>query len=91
MLLIVTNLADVLRSIPKEGIKFGKNSKSSDARELEARLAREAELAKMERQINLQVQLMGKGRAVKVRPRDHYEDEDEEKIPIYKWKPQRQK
>ena len=79
----------MLRTQPKTEVPFGGTGKSRDARELEARTARDAELAKMERQVQLQVQLMGKGNARKVHRKD--EDSDDERIPIYKWKPQRQK
>jgi len=82
-------IAAELRTRPQNGIKLGGATKSRDARELEARIARDAELAKMERQMTLQVQLMGKGSARKVRRKD--EDSDDERPPIYKWKPQRQK
>lgn len=73
----------------RETVKFG-GGKSRDARELDARIARDKELAKLERQATLQVQLMGKGSARKVRRKDQDSD-DEDVIPIYKWKPQRQK
>jgi len=74
----------------KEGtVKFGQGGKSRESKELQARIARDAELAKLERQATLQVQLMGKGSARKIRRKD--EDSDDEQIPIYKWKPQRQK
>ena len=70
-------------------MKFGQGVKSRDSRELDARIARDAELAKLERQATLQVQLMGKGSARKIRRKD--QDSDDEQIPTYKWKPQRQK
>jgi hypothetical protein len=75
-----------------EQVRFGANGKgrSKEARELNARMAREAELGKMEQKIALQVQLMGKGMAHKVRRRDDDPD-DEETLPVYKWKPQRKR
>jgi Utp11 protein len=78
-----------LRARTKEDVILGEKENSREAKELEARIARDEELKKMERQAVLQVQLMGKGRARKVRRKD--EDSDDEKIPVYKWKPQRQK
>jgi U3 small nucleolar RNA-associated protein 11 len=81
--------AKELRLKPRDGVTFGGKSKSRDAKELEARIARDAELEKMERRTTLQVQLMGKGSARKIRRKD--QDSDDESIPIYKWKPQRKK
>jgi Utp11 protein len=72
-----------------EGVVLG-GGKSRDARELNTRIARDAELGKMERRATLQVQLMGKGSARKIRRKDEDSDDDET-IPVYKWKPQRQK
>jgi Utp11 protein len=71
-----------------EEVQFGGKGKSKEARELNARIAREAELDKMERKVVLQMQLMGKGMARRVRQRD---EDDEESIPVYKWKPQRKR
>jgi len=82
-------LAAALREKPRETFVFGGSGKSREAKELEARIARDEELKKMERKTALQVQLMGKGSARKIRRKD--EDSDDETIPIYKWKPQRQK
>jgi Utp11 protein len=73
-----------------EEVLFGGKGKSKEARELNARIAREAELDKMERKVVLQMQLMGKGMARRVRRRDEDPD-DEESIPVYKWKPQRKR
>jgi Utp11 protein len=73
-----------------EEVQFGGKGKSKEARELNARIAREAELDKMERKVVLQMQLMGKGMARRVRRRDEDPD-DEESIPVYKWKPQRKR
>ena len=70
-------------------MNLGKGGKSREAKELEARIARDEELKKMERKTALQIQLMGKGSARKIRRKD--EDSDDETIPVYKWKPQRQK
>ena len=78
------------RKRTKDDFQMGKNGESKEAKELEARIARESELEKMERRVNLQIQLMGKGRASKVRRKDDDSDDDEN-IPIYKWRPQRQK
>jgi hypothetical protein len=80
----------MLRTQPREEVKFGGGIKSRDARELEARITRETELSKMERRAQLQVQLMGKGSARKIRREDEDSD-DEDNIPVYKWNPQRQK
>jgi chromosome condensin MukBEF MukE localization factor len=85
-------IAERLRKLQQQTqgmVKFGQGVKSRDSRELDARIARDAELAKLERQATLQVQLMGKGSARKIRRKD--EDSDDEQIPTYKWKPQRQK
>lgn len=82
-------LAAALRGKTREIFEFGGSGKSKEAKELEARIARDEELKKMERKTALQVQLMGKGRARKIRRKD--EDSDDETIPVYKWKPQRQK
>jgi Utp11 protein len=71
------------------GVKLGQGRKSTNVKELEARIARDEELAKLERQATLQVQLMAKGSARRVSRKDG--DSDDENIPIYKWKPQRQK
>ena len=81
-------LADELRQLERKEIEFGSHGKSREARELEARIGRETELKKMERQVTLQLQLMGKGRARKMRKK---EASDDESVPVYKWKPQRQK
>ena len=82
-------LAAALRGKTRENFEFGGGGKSREARELEARIARDEELKKMERKTALQIQLMGKGSARKIRRKD--EDSDDETIPVYKWKPQRQK
>lgn len=80
-----------MRTQTKEDTVSGKREKSREAKELEARIARDEELKKMERQAILQVQLMGKGSARKVRRKDEDSDDDDDKVPVYKWKPQRQK
>ena len=82
-------LAAALRGKTRENFEFGGSGKSREAKELEARIARDEELKKMERKTTLQVHLMGKGSARKIRRKD--EDSDDEAIPVYKWKPQRQK
>lgn len=82
-------VAALLRQKTRDNIEFGGSGKSREARELDARIARDAELKKMERKVALQVQLMGKGDARKIRRKD--EDSDDDTIPVYKWKPQRQK
>jgi hypothetical protein len=82
-------LAAALRGKPRESFEFGRSGKSREAKELEARIARDEELKKMERKTALQIQLMGKGSARKIPRKD--EDSDDETIPVYKWKPQRQK
>jgi hypothetical protein len=71
-------------------VQFGGKGSSKEARELNARIAREAELDKVERKIALQVQLRGEGTARRVRRKDEDPD-DEEAIPVYKWKPQRKR
>ena len=81
-------IATQLRERKMDEIAIG-GGKSRDARELHARMERDKELKKMERQVTLQLQLMGKGSVRKIRRND--EDGDDESIPIYKWKPQRQK
>jgi U3 small nucleolar RNA-associated protein 11 len=70
-------------------VKVGGMGRSREARELEGRMERVKELRKKEREATVQVQLMGKGSRQKVRRKD--EDSDDETIPVYKWKPQRQK
>lgn len=82
--------ADALRSrnLPRD-VHFGQSGRSKEARELEGRTERLKELVKKEKEVALQVQLMGKGSRTKVRRKD--DDSDDEAIPVYKWKPQRQK
>jgi hypothetical protein len=86
MLILAARLKERQQAV---GVKFAEGGKSRNVRELEARIARDEELAKLERQATLQVQLMAKGSARKVRRKD--QDSDDETIPVYKWKPQRQK
>jgi U3 small nucleolar RNA-associated protein 11 len=88
MSLCTADVARELRGKPSGAVVLGE-AKSRDAKELHARMARDAELEKMERRASLQLQLMGKGSARKIRRKD--EDSDDERIPVYKWKPQRQK
>jgi hypothetical protein len=71
-------------------VQFGGKGSSKEARELNAQIAREAELDKVERKIALQVQLRGEGTARRVRRTDKDPD-NEEAIPVYKWKPQRKR
>jgi Utp11 protein len=84
-----TDSAEELRSRTVETVKIG-GVKGKCARELEARLARDKELEKMERQTTTQLHLMGKGKVRKVRRKDE-DSEDEDHVPLYKWAPQRQK
>jgi hypothetical protein len=72
-------------------VQFGGRGQSKEAKELNARITREAELDKMERKVALQMQLMGKGMARRVRRKDEDLDDDDESIPVYKWKPQRKR
>jgi hypothetical protein len=81
--------AKMLRERKVQEVKFGTTGRSREAREFEGRIDRMNELKKKEREVTLQVQLMGKGSRQKVRRRD--EDSDDEAVPVYKWKPQRQK
>ena len=81
--------AKVLRERKVQEVKFGATGRSREAREFEGRMDRMNELKKKEREVTLQVQLMGKGSRQKVQQRD--EDSDDEAVPVYKWKPQRQK
>ena len=78
-----------LRERKGQEVKVEGTGRSREARELEGRIERMKELAKKERETTLQVQLMGKGSRRKVRRKD--EDSDDETVPVYKWKPQRQK
>jgi hypothetical protein len=79
----------VLKERKVQEAKFGATGRSREAREFEGRMDRMNELKKKEREVTLQVQLMGKGSRQKVRRRD--EDNDDEAVLVYKWKPQRQK
>ena len=85
----MTDVATILRGRESQDVRIGAE-KSKRTKELEARIAREKELEKMERQTTLQLQLMKKGRARKIR-RKGEDSDDEDSIPIYKWAPQRQK
>src|ERR1700733_2685927 len=81
--------AKMLRERKVQEAKFGATGRSREAREFEGRMERMNELKKKEREVTLQVQLMGKGSRQKVRRRE--EDSDDEAFPVYKWKPQRHK
>jgi hypothetical protein len=75
--------AHELRATKKEQIEFGGMGKSKEAKELNARIARDSELNIMERKFLLQLQLMGKGTAYKFRRKDQ-DNGDEDSMSVYK-------
>jgi U3 small nucleolar RNA-associated protein 11 len=78
------SLAEAHRSLDRTTLKRAEKVRAANYSELASRLARDEKLKKVEREMDMQKALMGKGRKTKI-------GVDAVGLPMYKWKPDRKR